>query len=624
MLKVIHMKFEFNILRVIFLAVMMIFCESIKSQNPNFQTLSLNDLTNFKPQDGNWLIVEDVMMDRTKDIHEYANTVVTTMPGKGVIVNMNDKVKKSALITNLEHGDIELELEFMLPKGSNSGIYLQGRYEVQLFDSWGEKRPKFSDLGGIYRNWETKKDAIYMGKEPLINAAKAPGLWQKMYISFSAPRFDKEGKKVSNAIIHLAKINGSIIHKNIEIPHPTGGPIINNEVAKGPLMIQGDHGPVAIKNIKYRLFSENSVTLGKVSYKYWKGSYEDPEEYKDKKPTRTGESPEGLTWEVTEDKTLFGLELNTTLDITKENIYRFDPIFGGFFTMYVDDSLILKTSGGWEWDKFKSKDIFLTKGTHSMRVFYSRSSSWRDPSLAINISSDNLRPQPLQTLTSYFVKEADMPTLVSAKKEPTILRAFLDYKGDYALRRTHTIGVGDPSGMNYIWDNDLGAISCIWRGDFVDATSMWIGRGDGSFKPMGEPIYLDNTPQIDILTDKTSPICIAYKEGEFRPRGYKINEDVKQPIFLYTVKGMDFVDAIYPDALSNSLIRELKVTNADPNAYIRLAHGKSIVKTNENEYLINGGYYILAPSNALLRTVASEQELIAPLKSGLLRYSLVW
>lgn len=618
------MKLNLSGLRIIVFLLIVISYQSGKSQLGSFQTLPLDDLTKFKAQDGNWSIVGDVMMDRTKDIHEHGNSVVSTKPGTGIIVNMNDEVKRSALLTNLEHGDIELELEFMLPKGSNSGVYLQGRYEVQLFDSWGEKRPKFSDLGGIYRNWETKKDAIYMGKEPLMNAAKAPGLWQKMYISFSAPRFDKEGKKVSNAIIHLAKINGSIIHKNIEIPHPTGGPIINNEVAKGPLMIQGDHGPVAIKNIKYRLFSENSVTLGKVSYKYWKGSYEDPEEYKDKKPTRTGESPEGLTWEVTEDKTLFGLELNTTLDITKENIYRFDPIFGGFFTMYVDDSLILKTSGGWEWDKFKSKDIFLTKGTHSMRVFYSRSSSWRDPSLAINISSDNMRPQPIQTLSSYFVKEADMPLLVSARKEPAMLRAFLDYKGDRSLRRTHTIGVGDPSGMNYIWDNDLGAISCIWRGDFVDATSMWIGRGDGSFKPLGDPIYLDNTPQLDVLNTLSAPFSEVYKDGDFRPRGYKINEDVKQPIFQYTYKGMDFTDALYPDALSNTLIRELKVTNADPNAYIRLAHGKSIVKTKDNEYLIDGDYYILSPKDVILRTVSNQQELIAPLKSGSLRYSLVW
>lgn len=589
-----------------------------------FKTLSLDDLSNFKPQDGNWTIVGDVMMDRTKDIHNNGNAVVTTKAGKGVIVNMNDNVKRSALLTNLEHGDMELELEFMLPRGSNSGIYLQGRYEVQLFDSWGEKRPKFSDLGGIYRNWETKKDEIYMGKEPLVNAAKAPGLWQKMYISFSAPRFDAQGKKIKNAIIHLAKINGSIIHQNIEIPLPTGGPISKVEADKGPLMIQGDHGPVALRNIKYRLFDQEKVSIGKVTYKYWKGSFNKPEEYQKTKPTRTGDSPDGLTWEVTQDKSLFGLELNTTIDIPKANKYTFEPVYGGYVTIYVDDSLVFKTRGGWNWDRFKSKEIQLSKGIHDMKVFYNRSSAWKDPSLAVNISSDNLRPQALQNGSSFFVSEADMPTLVSAKKEPTILRAFLDFKGKRSLRRTHTIGVGDPSGMNYIWDNDIAAISCVWRGDFVDASPMWIDRGDGSFKPLGEPIYLDNTPQINVFKSVTDSFPSTYLEGDFRPRGYKINEDVKQPIFQYTIKGMEFVDALYPDALSNTLIRELKVKNADPMAYIRLAHGKSILKTGDMEYLIDGQYYIIAPKDAALRTISDHQELIAPLKSGLLRYSLIW
>ena len=64
---------------------------------------------------------------------------VTFQAGTGILLNINDNVKKTNLVSVFEHGDIELEFEVMLPKGSNSGIYLQGRYEVQLFDSWGVK-----------------------------------------------------------------------------------------------------------------------------------------------------------------------------------------------------------------------------------------------------------------------------------------------------------------------------------------------------------------------------------------------------------------------------------------------------------------------------------------------------
>ena len=195
--------------------------------------LSLDDMSAFRAQAGNWQLFSDVSMDRKIDVHENGNGSVKTKAGKGVIVNLNDKTKRDALLTTFEHGDIDLELEFMMPKGSNSGIYLQGRYEVQLYDSWGVRYPKYSDLGGIYRNWETARDSIYMGKAPLSNPAKAAGLWQKMEISFRAPRFDASGKKVANAHLNSVIINGVTIHENAEIPFFTGGPIEANEKPSG-------------------------------------------------------------------------------------------------------------------------------------------------------------------------------------------------------------------------------------------------------------------------------------------------------------------------------------------------------------------------------------------------------
>ena len=115
--------------------------------------LSLSDMSDFKPQAGNWFLVGDVTMSPTIDIHEgHSDPVlekgkkkkvlpmeaprlqaVEYKPGTGILLNMNDQNKKSNLITAFDHGDLELELEVMLPKGSNSGIYLQGRYEVQFW-----------------------------------------------------------------------------------------------------------------------------------------------------------------------------------------------------------------------------------------------------------------------------------------------------------------------------------------------------------------------------------------------------------------------------------------------------------------------------------------------------------
>ena len=71
------------------------------------------------------------------------------MPGKGILVNgINGKSEN--LFSNFQHGDVQAAIEYMLPKGSNSGIYFQGRYELQILDSFGEKIMTPEENGGIY------------------------------------------------------------------------------------------------------------------------------------------------------------------------------------------------------------------------------------------------------------------------------------------------------------------------------------------------------------------------------------------------------------------------------------------------------------------------------------------
>lgn len=141
------------------------------------------------------------------------------------------------IFTDETFGDCTLEIELMVPQGSNSGIYLHGNYEVQVFDSWGKEKPTAADIGGIYG-----------ASAPRVNAAKAPGEWQKFEIEFQAPRFDGT-KKTQNAIFKKVILNGQLLHENVEVAGPTGGNLGQGEAATGPLMFQGDHGAVAYRNI---------------------------------------------------------------------------------------------------------------------------------------------------------------------------------------------------------------------------------------------------------------------------------------------------------------------------------------------------------------------------------------
>ncbi len=226
----------------------------MRVQTTEAQTITLlNDLRSFKDPGKNWRIVGNVTAELNTP------NKLNISQGSGILVNLLDKKTHGIdLFTNAEYGDIDLELDYLMAKGSNSGIYLQGRYELQLEDTWGSKRPTSGNNGGIYERWDDSRlagEKGYGGYAPRQNASRAPGLWQHLKISFQAPRFDGGGKKILAAKMIRVELNGVLIHENVELAGPTRGGT-NNESAIGPLRIQGDHGAVAFKNIKVSHFDQ--------------------------------------------------------------------------------------------------------------------------------------------------------------------------------------------------------------------------------------------------------------------------------------------------------------------------------------------------------------------------------
>ena len=174
--------------------------------------------------------------------------------GKGKILVDVDPGKRPAahLITKDEFGDVKVHVEFMIPKGSNSGVYMMGRYEIQIFDSYGKPNDSFNELGGIYQRWNMDKpqgQRGYEGFTPYRNAAKAPGEWQALDITFHAPRFNKEGRKGENARFLKVVVNGVSVQEQQQVTGPTRSNPIEGEAPTGPIVIQGDHGPIAVRSL---------------------------------------------------------------------------------------------------------------------------------------------------------------------------------------------------------------------------------------------------------------------------------------------------------------------------------------------------------------------------------------
>jgi len=206
--------------------------------------LTGGDFSQWRGNTGQWEIVGDTFTRPDND------KLLSSKPGTGVIVN-GPTGRTSNLFSKGEFGDVKAHIEFMVPKGSNSGIYFNGRYEIQVFDSWGVKEPKYSDCGGIYQRWdENREPKGYEGHSPRVNVSRAPGQWQTFDVIFRAPRFDKKGQKIANARFEKVVHNGTVIHADVELGGPTRAGAYNYEKPTGPLMIQGDHGPVAYRNIR--------------------------------------------------------------------------------------------------------------------------------------------------------------------------------------------------------------------------------------------------------------------------------------------------------------------------------------------------------------------------------------
>lgn len=153
----------------------------------------------------------------------------------GILTNTPPSID---LVSTLPLEDIELHVEFRVPQGGNSGVYLQGRFEIQVGDSFGHELNAGS--GG----------ALYSKIVPSENANKPAGEWQTYDIQFRAPRVDRDGAPIRPAYIRV--VQNDILIIDSEFEGVTGGAIDDRYGVPAGLMLQGDHSGVEYRDVRYR------------------------------------------------------------------------------------------------------------------------------------------------------------------------------------------------------------------------------------------------------------------------------------------------------------------------------------------------------------------------------------
>ena len=197
-------------------------------------TLKDDKLTGYKVLDGNKLLFKGVrapsLTREQPPVWGTPKNLLDNNMSRWIIPNNNKFRMENGVMVNKEVGgnlvtkekfdDFKLSIEFRYPEGSNSGIYLRGRYEVQIEDS---KEVSDISIGGIYGFLE-----------PAFDAGAKPGEWQTYEITLV-------GRHIT--VVH----NGIEVISNRPIPGITGGSLNSNEGEPGPIIIQGDHGPVEFR-----------------------------------------------------------------------------------------------------------------------------------------------------------------------------------------------------------------------------------------------------------------------------------------------------------------------------------------------------------------------------------------
>lgn len=596
--------------RIIFsLAVSMLIAAFSQAQRikPSLKEISLNNLESFQAPTANWKLIGDVMAS-------YNDTALNTAKGLGILHNdfsrsiQNKPVHN--LVTKMEHGDMLLEFDFMMAKGSNSGIYFQSRYEVQLFDSWGVKTPRSSDVGGLY---QTIKKGM-SGKAPMKNAALAPGLWQHMEISFQAPRFDANGNKTASAKFIYVKLNDITLHENINVDGPTISASFSDEKPYGPLMIQGDHGTFAIKNLKYLPQDDLKVDLNNISYQYFEKTATSLAEAKTTKPTLQGKAS-FIDSRVAPARDKFLLVFEGNLNIPTADSYTFTTLFSGTGSLEIDGKKVLE-----------AKDLFLNgtpvsgttelkAGEHAFKFWINKYLDWARPGLSLYIEKANSKSIALHASGSIPDRSPAPLIAVKAESGPEMIRSFMNHNNK---KLTHVVSVGDPSQVHYSYDLMQGGILQAWKGDFLNTTDMWHERGEPqTATPLGAPIVLaGNCPIYEKPLTKDSIADYQYK-------GYTLKAGL--PTFAYTYKALSIKDKIQPEG--KGLKRSITVTGeGKEKTMIRIAQGSSITPLGNGLYSIgNQAYFVqlAAGQYPKIEGFLGQQVLLLP-AGETIEYQLIW
>jgi len=565
--------------------------------------LSLDDLDAFQSPAKNWKIVGEVYADYQNAAH------LETKDGAGILVRQSNGGSDNPLKTNIAHGDMELELDFLLSKGGKSSVFLQGRYAVQLTDSWGEESENEPLSGNIN------------GMEPESNASFAPGLWQNLRIVFRAPRFNNKNEVTQPAVFKKVYLNEFLIHEDLVVEKFSEGAFFEEPSEMGPIIFSDGASPVAYKNIQYKIYSLDSLQLKNIAFEFYKGKeqWDKLPDFDNLEPDSTGRADKLIPSKTSPQKDKYGIVYTADLRVPREGDYLFETVVDDGGELFIDDALVVRNVG----DPGQGTErgiVNLKEGKHSFKMSYYQD-VW-GTSLAIFYEGPQISRKLLSTELVVPERDNPPPMLLADFDQPELVRSFINHEDQ---KLTHTISVGSPKQIHYAYDLKNGSLILGWKGIFADMGWMWYERGEPQLLTPGNAVIeLSNGTTVANLPSDDVPWEEVAKDIEMV--GYRIENN--RPVFTYKMDDISFEDKILPSDNGQGLKRIIKVKSesAKENTMYRMAWGREVKKLPNGLYRVDGSYYLSTDNkNAIIRVGS---ELVVPsLKNGEeseIEYSIIW
>lgn len=567
---------------------------------------AMGDLSEFQNPPANWQVAGGVNGDLRQ------TSAFTTVEGSGLWVNQPDDSAHGDLISTWTHGDLIVEFDYLLPVGATATISFQGRYEVELTND------------------------------------RASGLWQHARLEFTAPRIDPSGETSTTAQLVSLEIDGIKVRENIiwlQPDFPTESTII------GPLVIDGDRGPLALRHFAVQHLTSDQVALKNLHYAVYQGTFDALDDYRHESPTLSGATEE-INETLADTTDAFAMVVTGEIVIPKAGWYRFtrktEAISQTRLLIDGASPVAVGTDG-------EESQIRLTQGTHPFRLDYLRPGERGKPLLAWSVTGPDMRWQPLSFSAANPPNPIPIVPVTIEKGRVHTHRCFFPYQDN---KRLYVAAVGTPQHVHYAYDLEWQNLLAVWRGDYLDASGIWHQRGGiQQVVPLGPAIELGSGPSLAVLESPDAawpdpeaearqaagddfvsddngsgpPTALINLPSPLVSKGYTLAPD-GQPTFQFEAYGIAVEDRWEVTPGKEGLIRTLRFAQPLERDDLHL------LLASESEITAQSGYYILGDRKAYLdwpddqhftptiHSAGPNQQLRVHLPAGTqsITYRLIW